>query len=71
MIYTLTITDEVKEELREIYKYISVDLCAPINASKQLDRIEKNILSLSEMPNRFPRYLDDLWKKKRTKVLCC
>ena len=64
MIYTLTITDEAKEDLREIYRYISVDLCAPINASRQLDRIEKNILSLNEMPDRFPRYSDDLWKKR-------
>ena len=64
MIYTLTITDEAKDDLREIYRYISVDLCAPVNASRQLDRIEKNILSLNEMPDRFPRYSDDLWEKR-------
>ena len=64
MIYKLTITDEAKEDLKEIYRYISVYLSAPMNASRQLDRIEKNILSLNEMPDRFPRYFDSLWKKE-------
>ena len=32
------------------------ELLSPENAEKQLERLEKQILSLDEMPERFPRY---------------
>ena len=34
---------------------------SPENAEKQLDRLEKQILSLDEMPERFPRYGKEPW----------
>lgn len=34
---------------------------SPKNAEKQLERLEKQILSLDEMPERFPRYGKEPW----------
>lgn len=54
------IEHEVKEQansnLRNIYEYIAFELQSPENAIGQLNRLEKMILSLEEMPERFRRY---------------
>jgi toxin ParE1/3/4 len=61
MKYTIVISDEAKNDLRQIYNYIAVDLSAPVNAKGQLSRLEENILALSEMPKRFPLYQNEPW----------
>ena len=37
---------------------------SPENAEKQLERLEKQILSLDEMPERFPRYGKEPWHSR-------
>ena len=44
---------QAEEDLREIFEYISFRLLSPENAAKQLERLESQILSLDEMPERF------------------
>lgn len=56
MSYAVQLTDTAKADLMEIYRYIAVDLQSAVTAGRQLSRLEKEIASLSEMPERFRRY---------------
>ena len=56
MIFDVIISAQAEEDLRGIFEYITFELLSPENAEKQLERLEKQILSLDEMPERFPRY---------------
>ena len=53
MSYMVEITDQARMDLRDIYEYIAFALQSKINASRQLDRLEREILSLSDMPERY------------------
>ena len=44
---------QAEEDLRERFEYIAFKLLSPENAAKQLERLESQILSLDEMPERF------------------
>ena len=61
MIFNVVISIQAEEDLRGIFEYIAFELLSPENAEKQLDRLEKQILSLDEMPERFPRYGKEPW----------
>ena len=53
MSYEIVVTDQARTDLRGIYEYIAFVLQSKINADRQLDRIEREILSLSDMPERY------------------
>lgn len=53
MSYVVEMTDQARTDIRGIYEYIAFALQSKINADRQLDRIEREILSLSEMPERY------------------
>jgi toxin ParE1/3/4 len=53
MSYVVEITDQARKDLRGIYEYIAFTLQSRINADRQLGRIEREILSLAEMPERY------------------
>ena len=61
MIFNVEISQQADSDLRGIYEYIAFELQAPENASGQLDRLEKHILSLEQMPERFRRYEKEPW----------
>ncbi len=61
MIFDVIISAQAEEDLRGIFEYITFELLSPENAEKQLERLEKQILSLDEMPERFPRYAKEPW----------
>lgn len=61
MIFKVIISAQAENDLRGIFEYITFELLSPENAEKQLDRLEKRILSLDEMPERFPRYGKEPW----------
>ena len=61
MIFKVIISAQAENDLRGIFEYITFELLSPENAEKQLDRLEKQILSLDEMPERFPRYGKEPW----------
>lgn len=54
--FAVEISEQASTDLRGIYEYIAFVLCSPENARSQLDRLEENILSLSQMPERYRRY---------------
>lgn len=64
MIFNVVISEQAEEDLRGIYEYIALELLAPENAAKQLDRLEKQILSLDELPERFQRYGKEPWHSR-------
>ena len=61
MIFNVVTSTQADEDLRGIFEYIAFELLSPENAEKQLERLERQILSLDEMPERFPRYGKEPW----------
>lgn len=53
MKYKIVLTKQADTDLRDIYEYIAFNLLEPETAARQLGRIEKGILSLDEIPERF------------------
>ena len=69
MIYTVQISARAESDLREIYEYIAYELLSPPTAAKQLQRLEEDILSLDQMPNRYPSYLEEPWHSRGLRVM--
>ena len=69
MIYEVEVSQQADSDLRGIFEYIAFELQSPKNASGQLDRLEKQILSLNTMPERYRRYEKEPWKSRGLRVL--
>ena len=69
MNYSVQITSRAESDLREIYEYIAYELLSPPTAARQLQRLEDEILSLDQMPNRHPAYLDEPWHSRGLRVM--
>lgn len=61
MSYDVHITDQAEEDLRSIYSYIAFHLHSAENASSQLDRLEAEIFSLNQFPDRYRLYEEEPW----------
>ncbi len=59
--YTVKITPQAQEQLREIISDISYTLQAPSTAMKMLDTLEKEIVSLNQFPNHVPLTEEEPW----------
>ena len=70
MTYTIKITDQADNDIRNIYEYIAYELQSPEKASGQLDRIEKCIMSLDDMPGRYRFYDREPWKRSGYGGIC-
>lgn len=69
MTYQITLTHQAQEDLREIFRYIAVNLLSVQNASGQLARLEDAIASLSQMPERFRIYDNAKWKTRNLRMM--
>lgn len=69
MKYEVSLTEGAKADLREIFKYIAFALQSPQNAAGQLDRLEEAILSLDEMPERYPIYDKKSWNDRNLRIM--
>lgn len=69
MTYEISMTSQSKDDLRGIYEYIAFDLQSPQNATGQLDRLEKSIDSLDEMPERFRIYDKEPWRSRNLRIM--
>lgn len=69
MNYQVTLTRQAKTDLREIFKYIAVDLQSVQNASGQLERLENAIASLNQMPERFRVYDKPKWHECNLRIM--
>jgi len=57
--YRVDISEPAEEDLRDILRYISSQLDAPITAMNMLEKIEDALAKLSEMPDRCPIVRDE------------
>jgi toxin ParE1/3/4 len=59
--YNVQITPQAQQQMEEIVDYISHELCSPDAAAHLLDKFEKNIMSLSDFPERFSVINEKPW----------
>lgn len=64
MKFEVELTERADRDLRNIFLYIAVDLGAPENAERQINRLWDAILSLDELPERYRRYEDEPWRSR-------
>lgn len=64
MKYKIIITEQAEIDLRNIYEYIAFTLLESEIAIRQLERIEKAILALDEMPNKFKLFNNEPWHSR-------
>ena len=64
MMFEVEISEQADNDLREIYQYIVFELRSPENARRQLARLEKSIMSLEKMPERFRLYEKEPWHSR-------
>lgn len=57
--YKVYISEPAENDLRDIVRYISAQLSAPITALKMMDIIEEAISELSFMPQKCPFVVDE------------
>lgn len=69
MIFEIEISAQAEIDLRGIYEYITFELQAPENASGQLDRLEKSIINLEQMPERFREYEKEPWHSRGLRIM--
>ena len=64
MIYRVTLTEQAKQDLYDIYEYIAFSLLEPGIAGNLKNRIVDGLKSLREMPRRYPVYQEEPWKSR-------
>lgn len=69
MSYKIYITDTALNDMDTIYEYIAYDLKEPNTASGILDKLEKKINDLNEMPFKFREYEVEPWKSKGMHIM--
>ena len=69
MSYTVEITAQAEEDIRSIFEYIAYKLKSYQNAVGQIERLEKNILGLNEMPERYVIYAKEPWHSRGLRTM--
>lgn len=69
MNYNINLTPKAQSDLKEIFRYIAVDLQSIQNATGQLDHLEKAISSLEQMPERYRVYDKEPWHSRNLRIM--
>ena len=69
MNYKINLTPKAQSDIKEIFRYIAVDLQSIQNATGQLDRLEKAISSLEQMPERYRVYDKEPWRSRNLRIM--
>lgn len=69
MTFHVNISQQAEDDLRGVFEYIAYKLQSFQNAAGQLDRIEKAILSLDQMPERYRAYEKEPWFSRGLRVM--
>lgn len=69
MKYKIFTTAKAEEDLSGIYEYLAYKLFAGENATRQIERIEKGIMSLDEFSERHHIYEKEPWKSRNSRVM--
>ena len=59
--YEVKLTGKAQRQLQEIVRYIAEDLQEPATAARMLASMEKEIMSLSALPNRVALTTEEPW----------
>jgi len=57
--YRVEVSEPAEEDLRDIVRYISSQLAAPVTAVRMTEAIESALSTLSDMPNGHPVVRDE------------
>ena len=57
--YRVDVSEPAENDMRDIVRYISSQLSAPMTALKMMETIENAIAELSRMPQSYPPVTDD------------
>lgn len=69
MIYDVQISNQAESDLRIIFEYIAFELQSVQTAVGQLSRLEENINSLDQMPDRYRAYEKEPWHSRGLRVM--
>lgn len=69
MKYTVNLSPEAVKDINGIYEYIAIVLGEKEIAVNMINLIEKNILSLDEMPGRYKLYDNEPWKSRGVHIM--
>ena len=69
MTYQINITDQANQDLRNIFEYIAFELQELQVAIGQLNRLEKEIYSLDQMPERYRVYDREPWRSRNLHIM--
>lgn len=69
MNYEIRLTPKAKDDLCGIFEYIAYNLQSVQNAAGQLERLEKGIASLDQMPERFRIYEKEPWRSRNLRMM--
>lgn len=69
MKYKVELTKQADIDLRAIYEYIAFTLQEAEIAVRQLEKIQKGILSLDEMPERFRIFEKEPWRSRELRQM--
>ena len=69
MKYKVNISPEAIKDINGIYEYISQVLCEENIAVGMVKLLQKSILSLDEMPNRFKCFDSEPWKSRGVHIM--
>ena len=68
MNYKVQLTTEAEDDIRSIFEYIAFNLHSVQNAVGQIDRLEKSMSSLRQMPERFRSYEKEPWHSRNLHI---
>lgn len=69
MTFEVRLSSQAKQDIGDIYDYIAHDLQNPFAAEGLLGRLEKAILSLDEMTERYRAYEKEPWHSRGLRVM--
>lgn len=69
MSYSITLSKAADADIRAIYEYIAYDLHSPQTAAALINRLEKEIFSLDEMPERYCVYNAEPWRSRNLRIM--
>ena len=69
MSFEVEISAQAESDLRDVFDYIAVKLKAVRTAAGQLSRLQNEIQSLSDMPERYHLYEREPWHSRGLRVL--
>lgn len=67
--YSVEISEQAAKDLNGVFEYIAYELRSVQSAVGQLSRLEKGILSLDQMPERFRRYNREPWYSRGLRIM--